>query len=179
MKAFKWLPLLLVAVMVSATACSKTVMENQASTEPEPQPVAQTEPEPQAQEPAPSPKPQLMDQDADGRDQFVTTHVYFDFDSAVLRPDAQDLLKVKAQWLADHPGIASVVIEGHCDERGTDAYNLALGARRAEAVKQFMADLGVGPTQLETQSYGEERPVHLGNNEAAWAMNRRASFVIN
>lgn len=179
MKAIKMLPLLLVAMMFFVSACSKTVMENQSSTDQEPQPVAQTESESRTDEPAPTPQPLANDQDLDARGQFVQTHVYFDFDSAVLQPDAQDLLRVKAQWLQDNPGIAAVRIEGHCDERGTDAYNLALGARRAEAVKQYMTDMGVDVFKLEALSYGEEKPASPGKNEAAWAMNRRASFVLN
>ncbi len=178
MKVFKLLPLLLVVMMMFISACSKTVMENQSSTDQEPQPVAQTEPEPQAAEPAPAPEPQAVDQDLEGREQFITTHIYFDFDSAVLRPETQELLRVKAQWLQDNPGIAAVLIEGHCDERGTGAYNLALGARRAEAVKQYMSDVGANVVKLETKSYGEEKPANPASNEAAWSMNRRANFII-
>jgi peptidoglycan-associated lipoprotein len=71
-----------------------------------------------------------------------------------------------------------LIIEGHCDERGTNAYNMALGARRADAVKQFMVNLGLAPDRFETISYGEERPLDPGHNEEAWARNRRAAFVL-
>ena len=77
-----------------------------------------------------------------------------------------------------HPGV-TVTIEGHCDERGTNEYNLALGDRRAESAKRFLTDLGISATRLTTVSYGEERPVDPRHNEEAWAKNRRAHFVID
>jgi peptidoglycan-associated lipoprotein len=109
--------------------------------------------------------------------QFVTEDIYFEFDSSALLSMAQDVLKRKAQWLRDNPNV-SVVIEGHCDERGTNEYNLALGDRRANSAKTFLEDLGVSGFRLKTISYGEERPVDPGHNEEAWAKNRRAHFVI-
>jgi len=72
-----------------------------------------------------------------------------------------------------------ITVEGHCDERGTDAYNIALGERRAEAVKNFLVDLGISANRLNTISYGEERPIVLGQNESSWAKNRRAQLVNN
>jgi peptidoglycan-associated lipoprotein len=74
---------------------------------------------------------------------------------------------------------ATVTIEGHCDERGTDEYNIALGERRANSAKRYLVNLGVDSSRLETVSYGEEKPVDSGHNEAAWKKNRRAHFVIN
>ena len=177
MKTVKWIPVLLVAAMLLTAGCSKKVMESQSVAEPEPEPVSQTEPEPEAVEP--EPEPEVADQDMEGREKFVTSHVYFDFDSAILNPDARELLMAKAQWLKNNPGIAMVRIEGHCDERGTEAYNIALGARRAEAVKNFMLDLGVNGIKLETMSFGEEKPVDPSKTETAWAVNRRACFVID
>lgn len=111
------------------------------------------------------------------RQQFMNEDVYFEFDSATLLAEAQEVLKRKAVWLRANAG-ASVIVEGHCDERGTNEYNLALGDRRAEASKRFMADLGIAGSRLTTISYGEERPVDAGHNEEAWAKNRRAHFVI-
>ena len=90
---------------------------------------------------------------------------------------AQEGLKRKADWLFKYAG-SSVIIEGHCDERGTEAYNIALGDRRAESVKAFLVDMGVDPTRLTTISYGEERPVDPSRNAEAWAKNRRAHFVV-
>jgi peptidoglycan-associated lipoprotein len=111
------------------------------------------------------------------RNMFMSDDIHFDFDSAVLVPAAQEILQSKATWLQDNPD-NTVIIEGHCDERGTNAYNLALGDRRAEAVKAFLEDLGIAASRMTTISYGEEKPVDPGHNEEAWAKNRRAHFVI-
>lgn len=104
--------------------------------------------------------------------------VYFDFDRSNLKPVAQDNLLRKAEWLRDNPDI-TVTIEGHCDERGTNEYNLALGDRRADSAKAFLVNLGIDRTRLTTISYGEERPVCAEQDEDCWAKNRRAHFVIN
>jgi len=111
------------------------------------------------------------------RTRFLNEDIYFEFDSSALLSVAQDVLKQKAQWLRDNPG-ASVVVEGHCDERGTNEYNLALGDRRSNSAKSFLVDLGISASRLKTISYGEERPVDTGRNEETWAKNRRAHFVI-
>ena len=111
------------------------------------------------------------------KQQFMNEDVYFEFDSSALLPEAQDVLKRKAEWLRANPD-ASIIVEGHCDERGTNEYNLALGDRRAESAKGFLADLGISGFRLTTVSYGEERPVDSGSNEESWAKNRRAHFVI-
>lgn len=111
------------------------------------------------------------------RNLFMSENIYFDFDKSNLLPAAQEVLKRKAAWMQDNPD-ASVIIEGHADERGTEAYNLALGERRAESAKAFMVDLGIDPARLATISYGEERPAAMGSNEEAWAKNRRDEFVI-
>jgi peptidoglycan-associated lipoprotein len=108
---------------------------------------------------------------------FMGEDVYFSFDSAILGEMTKNLLSRKADWLRTNPD-ASVIIEGHCDERGTNAYNIALGDRRAESVKAFFVEIGMDATQLSTISYGEERPVAKGKNERAWIQNRRAHFVI-
>jgi peptidoglycan-associated lipoprotein len=112
------------------------------------------------------------------RNEFLYEDVYFGFDRYDLRPAAQTVLRKKAQWLHNNSDI-SVYIEGHCDERGTAEYNLALGDRRAESAKSFLIDLGIAPSRLTTISYGEEQPVDAGHNEEAWAKNRRAHFVID
>jgi peptidoglycan-associated lipoprotein len=111
------------------------------------------------------------------RNMFMNENIYFEFDSSVLIPAAQEVLKQKADWMQANPD-ASVIIEGHCDERGTPAYNLALVDRRAESAKAFLTDLGIDAARLATISYGEERPVDMGHNEEAWAKNRRAQFVV-
>ena len=111
------------------------------------------------------------------RNLFLNEDIYFEFDSSALLFMAQEVLKQKSQWMRDNPNV-SVVVEGHCDERGTNEYNLALGDRRANSVKAFLVDLGIREYRLTTISYGEERPVDAGQNEEAWAKNRRAHFVI-
>lgn len=112
------------------------------------------------------------------RNQFVMEDIFFDFDSFTILPEAQGLLSSKAEWLQDNPDV-SVTIEGHCDERGTVEYNLALGDRRAQSAKDFLINLGIAESRLNTISYGEERPVDPESNEDAWARNRRAHFVID
>ena len=109
---------------------------------------------------------------------FVNEDVHFAFDSSFLDAEAERILAQKAAWLQDNAD-ASVQIEGHCDERGTSAYNLALGERRANAVQQYLTVLGIGADRLSTISYGEEQPLDPGHDEAAWSRNRRAHFVIN
>ncbi len=111
------------------------------------------------------------------KNRFLSENVHFAFDSAILDSQAQELLKQKAMWLRDFPD-AKVVIEGHCDERGTNAYNLALGERRAESAKAFLVNLGISGARLTTISYGEEKPLDLGHNEEAWAKNRRDAFAL-
>ena len=103
--------------------------------------------------------------------------VFFATDSYGLTPDARDTLAADAAWLGKHPTI-KILIEGHCDERNTREYNLALGQRRADAVRDYLVFLGVPASRIQTISYGEERPFAFGHNEAAWRLNRRAHFVI-
>jgi len=114
---------------------------------------------------------------ADKKNVFLTELVLYDFDSSVLTPTAQDRLRRKAEWLKENPK-ASVKIEGHCDERGTVEYNLALGWRRAEAAKAFLVDLGISAARMTTISYGKERPFAKGKGESVWSQNRRAHFVL-
>lgn len=103
--------------------------------------------------------------------------IHFDFDKYFIREDAKPILMKVAEHLKRSPS-ASLVIEGHCDERGTAEYNLALGERRAEATKKYLASLGVREAALSTVSYGEEKPLDPGHDEDAWAKNRRAHFVL-
>ncbi|MBW2167572.1 MAG: peptidoglycan-associated lipoprotein Pal [Deltaproteobacteria bacterium] len=111
------------------------------------------------------------------RNLFMNENIYFDFDKSNLKPEAQEVLKRKAEWLRNNPG-ESVVIEGHCDERGTNEYNLALGDRRAQSAKNFLINLGIARSRLTTISYGEERPADPRQNETAWSKNRRDHFVL-
>ena len=102
--------------------------------------------------------------------------VFFDFDKSELRSDAVAQLKTNANWIQAHGG-RQVIVEGHCDERGTSEYNLALGERRANSAKDYIVNLGVEAARLKTTSYGEEKPLAEGHTEEAWAQNRRAHFV--
>ena len=111
------------------------------------------------------------------RNLFINENIYFDFDRSNLKPETQEILKRKAEWLRNNPG-ESVIIEGHCDERGTNEYNLALGDRRAQSAKNFLIDLGISESRLTTISYGEERPADPRHNENAWSKNRRDHFVL-
>lgn len=101
--------------------------------------------------------------------------VYFDYDQSVIRDDQRATIGSNANAIKSM-GLAKVTVEGHCDERGSDEYNLALGERRANAVKQYLVDSGVTAT-VDTVSYGESRPAVQGSDESAWRMNRRAEFV--
>ena len=101
---------------------------------------------------------------------------YFDFDTSEIKPEARNVLMAHAHYLAAHPNV-HVLLQGYTDERGTQEYNLALGQRRANAVKQFLVVNGVNPDQISTISYGEEHPAAKGHNEAAWAKNRRVVLI--
>jgi peptidoglycan-associated lipoprotein len=120
---------------------------------------------------------QFEGQSQGGQEEFLSRDVHFAFDSYTLSEEAKAILEQKATWLSTQADVA-VQIEGHADERGTIAYNLALGERRANTVKQYLTTLGVGSDRLSTISYGEEFPVDTGHNEGAWAKNRRAHFAI-
>ncbi|MFP3866945.1 MAG: peptidoglycan-associated lipoprotein Pal [Desulfobacteraceae bacterium] len=108
---------------------------------------------------------------------FESEDLYFEYDQYTLTTESQELLKKKAAFLRQHPEVV-VTIEGHCDERGSSDYNLGLGERRAYSAKSYLVNLGVAPNRLATVSYGEEQPVDPGQDEIAWAKNRRAHLVI-
>lgn len=103
--------------------------------------------------------------------------VFFDFDRYDLSADARAVLRANAEWLKSNAAVR-VEIEGHCDERGTSEYNLALGAKRAQAAREYLATLGVASERLSTTSYGEEIPLCKEANESCWKQNRRARFVV-
>lgn len=103
--------------------------------------------------------------------------VHFDYDKSDLRPDALPILDRNAEWILQHPGL-QIQIEGHCDERGTIEYNLALGQRRAESVREYLIKKGVDATIIHTISYGKERPLAFGDSDADHNMNRRAQFLV-
>jgi peptidoglycan-associated lipoprotein len=107
---------------------------------------------------------------------YELADIHFDFDKFNLVDEARGILKKHAEWLNKNNDVA-VVVEGHCDERGTSEYNLALGERRASAAAKYLIDMGVDSKRIKTVSYGEEKPLDPGHNEEAWAKNRRAHFV--
>jgi peptidoglycan-associated lipoprotein len=115
--------------------------------------------------------------DADFRRSVSSNTVHFGLDMYDIDPEARTILDTQAQWLASHPNVRAT-IEGHCDERGTREYNLALGDRRANAAKNYLVAKGIDPSRLTTISYGKERPVALGSDDASWAQNRRAVTVV-
>jgi peptidoglycan-associated lipoprotein len=107
----------------------------------------------------------------------VGNMVHFDFDKYDITTADQDILRKQAQWLNQYPA-RTVTVEGHCDERGTREYNLGLGDRRANAVKQYLVSLGVNASRVKTISYGKERPLCVNSNEECWARNRRGTSVV-
>jgi peptidoglycan-associated lipoprotein len=157
---------------VFAAGCAKKAVEAPPVPPPAP-PVVQTEPTPAAPVETPTPAPVAAAK--------VTasdfTDVFFDLDSYALRDDARTALGQAARLLRDNPGV-NLVIEGHCDERGTVEYNQALGEKRANAARDYLANAGVQAARLQTVSYGKERPFAEGHDESAWAQNRRAHFVL-
>ena len=167
-----------IALFLSAAACSST---------PEPEDTAQTTP-PVTQEETDSAQTEPVDESdieepnrvvdagpaAGSIEDFtvnVGDRVYFNLDQASLDPDDQEILQRQAAWLESYPGVR-ILVAGNCDERGTREYNLALGERRANTVRQYLISLGVDPARIETVSYGKERPIATESNEAAWALNR-------
>jgi peptidoglycan-associated lipoprotein len=112
-----------------------------------------------------------------GRSSREMLPIYFDFDQASIRTDQIPRLEQNAEYLESNP-MAKVVIEGNCDERGTNEYNLALGERRALNAKAYLTELGIAEYRVRTVSYGEERPLFTGQDEFAWSQNRRADFVL-
>lgn len=203
MRDRRWLAiaLIVVSVVVLVTAsCSRKVVQSQTETYPQ----ARTEAQPQAQaKPVPMSEPEVpkapersaekagpagrpeegrLRAEAASREAaewvFVNEHVNFALNSSQLSDEARKILQGKAEYLRTNPDKA-ITVEGHCDDRGTTAYNAALGERRAESVKTYLVGQGVGNRRLKTVSYGEERPIAPGHDEASWARNRRAQFVLN
>ena len=108
----------------------------------------------------------------------VGDRVFFGYDSSDLDSDALELLQDQVAWLKQNSDV-TITIEGHCDERGTREYNLALGEKRAQAVKNYLIGLGINPDRVSTISYGKERPAVVGSNDGAWAQNRRSVTIVN
>jgi peptidoglycan-associated lipoprotein len=125
------------------------------------------------QPPPPTPQPTVSEEQLFSQN---VKDVFFDYDSYTVRPDQQATLQADAAWLQQHPN-AKFTIEGHCDERGSTEYNLALGDNRANAVKQALVQMGVAADRIKTISFGKEKPFCTESNEQCWQQNRRAHFV--
>ncbi len=179
--------ILLFLVTVAASSCRSRRTVPPPTTAP---PVATaTTPEPEVPVPAPetdfspsSDTPDVLSEDINeanrvARERGWIRDAFFAFDASTLDEDAQEALQQSATWLRAHPEFR-IRIEGHCDERGTEQYNLALGDRRADTAASYLATLGVDRSRFQTVSYGEERPFEVGSDEAAWAQNRRAHLVL-
>lgn len=115
--------------------------------------------------------------EASEKARFESEDIYFEFDQHILSDTAKQNLTKKAQWLKDYPS-AKALIEGHCDERGSAEYNLALGQKRADAAMQYLVSLGINANRISSISFGKEKPLDPAHTEAAWAKNRRAHFVL-
>ena len=166
MQKKKWIYLALLLVipgLLFSVSCQKKVVD--------------ATPEPVAQEPEPEPEPKEEVVVYKAPDVVMQEDIYFDFDKSTLSPAAQDNLLRKAEWLRENPE-ATVTVEGHCDERGTNEYNLALGDRRANSAKDYLVKSGVAESRFTTISYGEEQPLCGQNTESCWAKNRRGHFEI-
>ena len=159
----------LAVVLALAPGCaSRKKVSSEANVEPPP--AESTPPAPPAEEKAPPPPTETTGE------RFSLTDAFFDFDDFSLRQDAKTALESDGKYLEKNSG-TSVVIEGHCDERGSVEYNLALGEKRARAAKDYLVSYGIPATRLTTISYGKERPFDTGHDEGAWAKNRRAHVV--
>ena len=177
-----WISLALILVipglLFTASCAKKAVKEDVAVTQPAEDEAAEKARQEELARQRAIEEARLKEAAAAARNMFLNADIHFEFDSSTLLPEAQEILNKKAEWLRNNPDVAAT-IEGHCDERGTNEYNLALGDRRAASAKTFLVDLGIAGTRLTCISYGEERPVDPGHNEEAWAKNRRAHFTID
>ncbi len=179
MKHFVKSATLALAAAALVVACSPKPKPEPPPPAPTPTPTVVTlEPTPA---PTPTPAPRSPEEDIKAmsldRVSSYLKPAFFDYDKADLRADARDVLAANATWLKAHPSVV-FTIEGHCDERGTAQYNLALGDRRANAAKEYLVSLGIDAGRAKTVSYGKERPFATGHDEESWAKNRRAHFVV-
>ena len=129
------------------------------------------------EEPKPKEEEEVITGEEELKEKLSLENIYFDFDKYFLRSDAKETLAKNAEYLKANPSVKTK-IEGHCDERGTVEYNLALGEKRARSAMEYLINLGIDSKRISIISYGKERPVDPGYNEEAWAKNRRDEFVI-
>jgi len=178
----KKLIICLLAVMLVlsfSVACKKKPKEV-----PPPPPQAQEQPKVEKVEAPVVQEPQLTEEeiflqkslDQINREKPLGT-IYFDYDRAVVRDDARSVLDGNSAWLKKFRTV-KVLVEGHCDERGTEEYNLALGEKRAKAAQDYLLSLGISSDRMKIISYGKSQPINPGHDEGAWQMNRRAQFLV-
>ncbi len=129
-----------------------------------------------AEKPAPAPVVEKIRPEKPAPRAAKLSPVYFELDADVLHRDARRTLEKNAKEILDKPYLGVIAVEGHCDERGSEAYNLALGERRAQAVKRYLQELGVPSARLEVVSFGESKPAVYGHDESAWSRNRRSAL---
>jgi peptidoglycan-associated lipoprotein len=173
------------AIAIAAAACHKKVPAAPPSPPPTPPPTAPVTPPPPPQPPPPSPAPPprpLSDDEIFARkslDELTRelSDVYFDLDKSEIRDDARPPLQKDADWMKRWTS-TQITIEGHCDPRGSSEYNLALGSRRAAAVKDYLASLGVPASRLTVVSKGKEQPFCTEQSESCWQQNRRGHFIV-
>jgi len=182
---FKIILFLAAAVFVLVTGCAKKETVIQSSSQPQNEMKQEAVAPPKQEEVKTSPAVAEVKPVTEGKQKVAATqamnklrNIYFDYDEDVLRPEDRTILNAYANWLMKNPEY-QVKIEGNCDERGTEEYNLALGQRRADNAKKYLTDMGVDGKRISTISYGKERPLDTAHNEAAWAKNRNDHFVLN
>jgi peptidoglycan-associated lipoprotein len=158
----RWFSAACLPSLLLCVACTSTPAANPTPPPMDPKPVSQSE--------------KGVDLAVDGPGIEALGPIYFDTDRSLLRPDARTALKKHAEAIKKHPEWGVVTIEGHCDERGSEEYNMGLGIRRASAVVRYLADLGVPSSRLQTRSLGEEHPAVAGHDESAWSRNRRSEI---
>lgn len=176
------IPLLTTALVLVAFAFAGACKKKAPTTTEQARPAERQSPTQQVRPPTtPAPtvvEPDVMSQDiVDLNKKGYLKDAYFDYDKANLRDDARAALSADAEWLKRYPSI-QILIEGHCDERGTAEYNLALGDRRANAARDYLASLGIDASRIRTVSYGKERPFCSESTEECWQQNRWAHFLI-
>jgi len=181
MKKILILSLACVLVFGFMLSCAKKVEK----TPPPPPPQVKEQPQVEkVEEPAPPKEPELTEEEIFMRKSLEEINqevplqmIHFDFDRYFIRDDAKSVLETNSSWLKKWDSV-QVLIEGHCDERGTEEYNLALGEKRAKSTFDYLVSLGVSPDRIKTISYGKSQSLDPGHNEMAWAKNRRAQFTI-
>ena len=180
MKKLVILFLAIILVLSFAVSCKKKVKE----VPPPPPPQQQEQPKVEKVEPPVVQEPKLTEEeiflqkslDQINRGKPLGT-IYFDYDKASIRDDAKATLDTNAYWLKRFRTI-KILVEGHCDERGTEEYNLALGEKRAKSAEDYLLSMGIGSDRIKIISYGKSQSINPGHDEAAWQMNRRAQFLV-